>query len=171
MSFRIFHQEYNKTVWNDHDLCKSVFQSTSFNTDYKTLPEKKQRTVRMINMAIKLLDDFKNTLILPHKYILMKLLVRYIKDCYKALEWYNSIVQMNCKPRPELPFNTKDQLKITSNHIIDYFQTMQDSVSIYRVFNKPKPHDRLFFILKKLNYFLQKYLVEIKYWQILQPAV
>ena len=36
MSFRIFHQEYNKTVWNDHDLCKSVLQSTSFDTDYET---------------------------------------------------------------------------------------------------------------------------------------
>ena len=163
MSFRIFPWEYNKTVWNDHDLCKSVFQSTSFHTDYETFLEKKQRIVRMINMAIKLLDHFKNALILPHKYILMKLVVRYIKDCYKALV-------MNCKPRPELPFNAKDQLKIISNHIIDYLQPIQDSVSIYRVFNKPKPHDRLFFILKKLNYFLQKYLLEIKYWQILQPV-
>ena len=100
----------------------------------------------------------------------MKLVVRYIKDCYKALECYYSILQMNCKPRPELPFNTKDQLKIISYHIIDYLQTIRDSVSIYRVFNKPKPHNGLFFILKKLNYFLQKYLLEIKYWQILQPA-
>ena len=121
-------------------------------------------------MAVKLLDHFKNALILPHKYILRKLVVRYTKDCYKALEHYNSILQMNCKPRPELPFNTKDQLKIISDHIIDYLQTIQDSDSIYRVFNKPKPHYRLFFILKKLNYFLQKYLLEIKYWQILQPA-
>ena len=104
-------------------------------------------------MAIKLLDHFKNALILPHKYILMKLVVRYIQDCYKALECYNSIVQMNCKPKPELLFDTKDQLKIISDHIIDYLQTIQDSVSIYRVFNKPKPHDGLFFILKKLNYF------------------
>ena len=63
-------------------------------------------------MAVKLLDHFKNALILLHKYILMKLVVRYIKDCYKALECYNSIVQMNCKPRLELLFNTKDQLKI-----------------------------------------------------------
>ena len=77
MSFRIFHQEYNKTVWNDHDLCKSVFESTSFDTDYETFLENK-RAVRMINMAIKLLDYFKNALILPHKYILMKLVVRYI---------------------------------------------------------------------------------------------
>ena len=77
---------------------------------------------------------------------------------------------MNCKPRPELPFNTKDQLIIISDHIIDYLQTIQDGVSIYRVFNKPKPHDRLFFILKKFNYLIQKYLLEIKYWQILQPA-
>ena len=92
-------------------------------------------------MAVKLLYHFKNALILPHKYILTKLVVRYIKDCYKALERYNSIVQMNCKPRPKLPFNTKDQLKIISDHIIDYLQTIQDSVSIYRVFNKPKPHD------------------------------
>ena len=61
----------------------------------------------------------------------MKLVVRYIKDCYKALECYNSIVQLNCKPRPELPFNTKDQLKISSNHIIDYIQTIWDSVSIF----------------------------------------
>ena len=121
-------------------------------------------------MAVKLLDHFKNALILPHKYILMKLMVRYIKDCYKALECYNSIVQMNCKLRPELPFDTKDQLKIISDYIIDYLQPIRDSISIYRVFNKPKPHDRLFFILKKLNYFLQKYLLEIKYWQILQPA-
>ena len=68
--------------------------------------KKKQRTVRMIDMAIKLLDHFKNASILPHKYILMKLVVRYIKDCYKALEHYYSIVQMNCKPRSELPFNT-----------------------------------------------------------------
>ena len=120
-------------------------------------------------MAIKLLDHFKNALILPHKYILMKLVVRYIKDCYKALEHCNSIVQINCKPRPELLFDTKDQLKIISDHI-DYLQTIWYSVSIYRVFNKPKPHDGLFFILKKLNYFLQKYLLEIKYWQILQPA-
>ena len=118
-------------------------------------------------MAIKLLDHFKDALILPHKYILMKLVVRYTKDCYKALEQYNSIVQMNCKPRPELLFNTKDQLKIIYDHIIDYLQTIQDSVSIYRVFNKLKPHDGLFFILKKLNYLLQKYLLEIKYWQIL----
>ena len=121
-------------------------------------------------MAVKLLDHFKNALILPHKYILMKLVVRYIKDCYKAPECYNSIVQMNCKPRPELQFDTKDQLKIILDHIIDYLQTIQDSVSIYRVFNKPKPHDGLFFILKTLKYFLQKYLLEIKYWQILQPA-
>ena len=121
-------------------------------------------------MAIKLSDHFKNALILPHKYILMKFVVRYIKDCYKALEQYNSIVQMNCEPRPELLLNTKDQLKIISGHILDYLQTIRDSVSIYRVFNKPKPHDGLFFILKKLNYFLQKYLLEIKYWQILQPV-
>ena len=131
MSFRIFCREYNKTVWNDHDPCKSVFQTTSFDTDYETFLEKKQRTVRMINMAVKLLDHFKNALILPHKYILMKLVVRYIKDCYKALEHYNSIVQMNCKQRPELPFNTKDQLKIISDHIVDYLQTIQESVSIY----------------------------------------
>ena len=124
----------------------------------------------MINMALKLLDHFKNALILPHKYILMKLVVRYRKDCYKALEFYNSIVQMNCKPRPELLFNTKYQLKIIADQIIDYLQTIRDSVSIYIVFNKPKPQDRLFFILKKLNYFLQKYLLEIKYWKILQPA-
>ena len=97
-------------------------------------------------MAIKLLDHFKNALILPYKYILKKLVVRYIKDCYKALECYHSIVQMNCKPGPELLFDTKDQLKIISNHIIDYLQTIWDSVSIYKVFNKPKPHDRLFFI-------------------------
>ena len=84
-------------------------------------------------MAVKLLDHFKITLILPHKYILMKLVVRYIIDCYKALEQYNSIVQMNCKSRPKLPFDTKDQLKIISDHIIDYLQTIQDSVSIYRV--------------------------------------
>ena len=77
---------------------------------------------------------------------------------------------MNCKPRPELPLDTKDQLKIIADYIIDYLLTIRDSVSIYRVFNKPKAHDRLFFILKKLNYFLQKYLLEIKYWQILQPA-
>ena len=121
-------------------------------------------------MAVKLLDHFKNALILPHKYILMKLVVKYIKDCYKALDWYNIIVQMNCKPRPKLPFDTKEQLKLISDHIIDYLQTIWDSVSIYRVFNKPKPHHRLFFILKMLNYFLQKYLLEIKYWQILQPA-
>ena len=43
MSFRIFHQEYNKTVWNDHDLCKSVFQLTSFDTDYETFLEKKTK--------------------------------------------------------------------------------------------------------------------------------
>ena len=91
----------------------------------------------MINVAIKLLDHFKNALILPYKYILMKLVVRYIKDCYKALEWYNSIVQMNCKPRSKLLFNTKDQLKIISDHIIDYLQTIGDSVSIYRVFSNP----------------------------------
>ena len=121
-------------------------------------------------MAVKLLDHFKNALILPNKYILMKLVVRYIKDCYKALEWYNSTVQMNCKPRPKLPFDTKDQLKIISNQIIDYLQTIWDSVSMYRVFNKPKPHDGLFFILKKFNYFLQKYLCEVKYWKILQPV-
>ena len=121
-------------------------------------------------MAIKLLDHFKNALILPHKCILMKLVVRYIKDCFKAFEHYNSVVQMNCKPGSELPFDTKDQLKIISNHIIDYLQTIWDSVKIYGVFNKPKPHDRLFFILKKLNYFLQIYLLEMKYWQILQPA-
>ena len=36
-------------------------------------------------MAVKLLDHLKNVLILPHKYILMKLVVRYIKDCYKAI--------------------------------------------------------------------------------------
>ena len=114
-------------------------------------------------MAIKLLAHFKNTLILPHKYILMKLVVRYIKDCHKAFVHYNSIVQMNCELRPELPFDTKDQLKIIANEIIDYLQTIRHSVSIYRVFNKPKPHDRLFFVLKKLNYFLQKYLLEIKY--------
>ena len=77
---------------------------------------------------------------------------------------------MNCKPRPELPLDTKDQLKIIAYEIIHYLQTIWDSVSIYRVFHKPKPHDGLFFILKKLNYFLQKYLLEIKYWQILQPA-
>ena len=41
MSFRIFCQEYNKTVLNDHDLCKSVFQSTSFDNDYETFLEKK----------------------------------------------------------------------------------------------------------------------------------
>ena len=121
-------------------------------------------------MAIKLLDHFKNALILSHKYILMKLVVRDIKDCNKALEHYNSIVQINCKLRPELPFNTKDQLKIIANQIIDYLQTIWDSVSIYRVLNKPKLQDGLFFILKKLNYFLQIYLLEIKYWQILQPA-
>ena len=69
-------------------------------------------------MAVKLLDHFKNDLILPHKYILMKLVVRYIKECYKALEHYNSIVQMNCKLRPELLFD-KDQLKIITEHIID----------------------------------------------------
>ena len=86
----------------------------------KLSQKKKQRAVRMINMVIKLLDHFKNALILPHKYILMKLLVRYIKDCYKALECYNSIVQMSCKPRPELPFDTKDQLKIIADSIIDY---------------------------------------------------
>ena len=97
-------------------------------------------------MAVKLLDHFKNALILPHKYILMKLVIMYIKDCYKTLECYNSIVQRNCKPRPELHFDTKDQLKIISDHIIDYLQTIRDSVSINRVFNKPKPHDRLFFI-------------------------
>ena len=124
----------------------------------------------MINMAVKLLDHFKNALILHHKYILMKLVVRYIKDCYKAFEHYNSIVQKNCKPRSELLFDTKDQLKIISDHVIDYLQTIWDSVSIYRVFKKPKPHDELFFIVKKFNYFLQKYLLEIKYWQILQPA-
>ena len=124
----------------------------------------------MINIAIKLLDHFKNALIIPHKYILMKLVVRYIKDCYKALKCYNSIVQMNCKPRPELPFDTKNQLKIIADLIIDYLQTIWDCVSIYRVFNKPKPHDGLFFILKKLNYFLRKYLLGIKCWQILQPA-
>ena len=109
-------------------------------------------------MAAKLLDHFKNALILPHKYVLMKPMVRYIKDCYKALEYYNSIVQMNCKPRPELLLDTKDQLKIIADEIIDYLQTIRDSVSIYRVFNKSKPHDRLFFILKKFNYLLQKYL-------------
>ena len=74
----------------------------------------------MINMAVKLLDHFKNALILPHKYVLMKLVVRYIKDYYKALECYNSIVQMNCKPRPELPLVTKDQLKIIADEITDY---------------------------------------------------
>ena len=121
-------------------------------------------------MAVKLLDHSQNALILPHKYILMKLVVRYIKDCYKALEHYNSIVQMNCKPRSKLQLDTKDQLKIIANEIIDYLQKIQDSVSICRVFNKPKPHEGLFFILKQLNYFLQKYLLEIKYWQILQPA-
>ena len=136
MSFRIFHQQYNKTVWNDHDLCKTVFQSTFFDTDYETCQEvalqdgSKELNVSMINIAIKLLDHFKNALILPHKYILMKLVVRYIKDCYKALKRYHSIVQMNCKPRPELLFDTKDQLKIISDHIIDYLQTIQDSISI-----------------------------------------
>ena len=100
----------------------------------------------------------------------MKPVVRYIKACYKTLEHYNNIVQMNCKPRPELPFDTKDQLKIIANGIIDCLQTIQDSDGIYRVFNKPKPHDRLFFVLKKFKYFLQKYLLKIKYWQILQPA-
>ena len=40
MSFRIFCREYNKTVWNDHDLCKSVFHSSSFDTDYETFLEK-----------------------------------------------------------------------------------------------------------------------------------
>ena len=108
-------------------------------------------------MAIKLLDHFKNALILPHKYILMKLVVRYIKDCYNALEHKNSLVQMNEKPRPELPFDTQGQLKIIGNEIIDYLQTIQNSVSIYRIFNKTKPHYGLFFILKKFNYFLQKY--------------
>ena len=91
--------------------------------------KKKQRTVRMINMAIKLLDHFKNALILPHKYILIKLVVRYIKDCYKALACYSK-VQMNCKPRPELPFDTKDQLKFIADSIIDYLHTIQYSVSI-----------------------------------------
>ena len=43
ISFRIFHQEYNKTVMNDHDLYKSVFQSTSFDTDYETFLEKKNK--------------------------------------------------------------------------------------------------------------------------------
>ena len=105
-------------------------------------------------MDVKLLDYFKNALILPHKYVLMKLVVRCIKDCYKALEQYNRIVQMNCKPRPELPFDTKDQLKIISNHIIDYIQTIWDNVSICRVFNKAKPHNRLFFNLKKVELFL-----------------
>ena len=71
---------------------------------------------------------------------------------------------MNCNSRSELLFDTKDQLKIIADRIIDYLQIIQDSVCIYRVFNKPKPHDRLFFILTKLNYFLQKYLLEIKYW-------
>ena len=119
----------------------------------------------MINIAVKLVDHFKNALILPHKYILMKLDVRYIKDCYKALQQ-----KKNCKSRPELLFNIKDQLKIISDHILDYLQIIQDIVSIYRVFNKPKAHDRLFFILQRMKYFLQKYLLEIKYWQILQPV-
>ena len=43
MSFRIFHREYKKTVWNDHDLCKSIFQSTSFDIDYETFLEKKTK--------------------------------------------------------------------------------------------------------------------------------
>ena len=40
-------------------------------------------------MAVKLLDHFKNALILSHKNILMKLVVRYIKDVTKHL---NSII-------------------------------------------------------------------------------
>ena len=130
--------------------------------------KKNQRTVRMINMAVKLLDHFKNAFILPHKYILMKLVVRYIKDCYKALECYNSIVQMNCKLRPELQYDTKDQLKIIANQIIIFRQYGIVSVFIESLTNQNHMID--FFILKKLNYFLQKYLLEIKYWQILQPA-
>ena len=85
----------------------------------------------MINIAIKLLDHFKNVLILPHKTILMKLVVRYTKDCYKALEHYNSIVQMNCKLRPELPFDIKDQLKIFVNQITEYLQTIHDSIDYF----------------------------------------
>ena len=42
----------------------------------------------MINVTIKLLDHFKNALILSHKYILVKFVVRYIKDC---------TVQVQCK--------------------------------------------------------------------------
>ena len=50
MSFRIFHQEYNKTVWDDHDLCKSDFQSTSFDTDYETFLEKKTKNCQDDNI-------------------------------------------------------------------------------------------------------------------------
>ena len=75
----------------------------------------------------------------------MKLVVRYIKDCYKALEQYNSVVKMNCKPKPKLLLDAKDQLKIIADEIIDFLQNYRIMSSFMESLTNPN---------HMMNYFL-----------------
>ena len=105
-------------------------------------------------MVIKLLDHFKNALITSSEIytnetcdqIHKRLLQSTSHWILRSVENYR---QQNNRLSPKKYGIVSAFIESLTNpnHMTDYF-----------------------FILKRLNYFLQKYLLEIKYWQILQLA-
>ena len=164
MSFHVVVYKYKRN-WTNDDMCHSLTQTTSFSTDFKTLQEKRDNTLNQVNASIELLEYLCDSTVLPQMFKNKFAVCTFLQSSLKV---FNKLLKVIfCKGSNSTcttmeSFINNELCTVIKENIVCIEILKNDFVTEGKVTN-PKLLD----VTCKVKRYIEKYLVHIKYWQIL----
>ena len=168
MSFHIVVYR-SKRNWSNDDIYHSLTQTTSFSTDFKTLQEKRDNMLNQVNTSIELLEYLCDSTVLPQSFEDKFAVCTFLQSSLKVFKKLLKLIfgkGSNSTSTTTESFISNELFTVTKENIVCIEILKNDFVTEGKVTN-PKHLDIYMQSLPKSQRYIEKYLVHIKYWQIL----
>ena len=150
-------------------MCHSLTQTTSFSTDFKTIQEKRDNTLNQVNASVELLEYLFDSTVLPQSFDDKCTLCTFLQSSLKVFKKLLKIIfgQWTDSTSATMEYFINNELfTLINENIVCIKKLKNDFITEGKVTN-PKLLDVTLRVCQKVKKYIEKYLVHIKYWQIL----
>ena len=159
----------SKRHWSNDDMCHSLTQTTSFSTDFETLQRKRDNTLNQVNASVEPLEYLCDSTVLPQSFNDKFTMCTFLQSSLKVLNKLLKVIfgkQTDSTSATMESFTNNELFTVIKGNIVYIKILKNDFVTEGKVTN-PKLLDVICRVCQKVKRYIEKYLVHIKYWQIL----
>ena len=166
----------HRKLWSDDDMCKCSTQTMSFSVDFETLWDKRLETMNQASGFEELLGYLLDSMIMPQLYCNKHKLYIMLHSCLQVLEkalsvtctqlhseCYTTLITFKSQPIGFI----NDELKQVILENLEMIKLLKLNFISSGVVTNLKVLDVISSVSRKVKSSVEKYLVHIKYWQVI----